>query len=159
MKNIPVSLRRRKLLPAIPVLLYFINLQYVYRNIFIKNKFLQSAVLFFSKYILRSRSEALLFIFCISSLRNLSVSADDSDTLLKKQKREPFEKTKQLSKFLLAMKHYKEDLLKMVMTLPLISSFLTGPKSRLSFAPERMSDIIKYSPSFSLMGYFTASVS
>ena len=55
MKNIPVSLHRRKLLPAIPVLLYFINLQYVYRNIFIKNKFLQSAVLFFSKYIFTKR--------------------------------------------------------------------------------------------------------
>jgi hypothetical protein len=51
MKNIPVSLHRRKLLPAIPVLLYFINLQYVYRNIFTKNKFLWRAVLFFSKYI------------------------------------------------------------------------------------------------------------
>ena len=51
MKNIPVSLHRRKLLPAIPVLLYFVNLQYVYRNIFVKNKFLQGAVLFFSKYI------------------------------------------------------------------------------------------------------------
>ncbi|WP_304072855.1 hypothetical protein, partial [Oribacterium sinus] len=55
MKNIPVSLHRRKLLPAIPVLLYFINLQYVYRNIFIKNKFFQGAVLFFSKYIFAKR--------------------------------------------------------------------------------------------------------
>ena len=135
MKNIPVSLHRRKLLPAIPVLLYFINLQYVYRNIFIKNKFFRRAVLFFSKYIFAKRRTEEI------------------------KKREPFEKTKQLSEFILAMEHYKEDLLKMVMTLPLISSFLTGPKSRLSFAPERMSDIIKYSPSFSLMGYFTASVS
>ena len=60
MKNIPVSLHRRKLLPAIPVLLYFINLQYVYRNIFIKNKFLQGAVLFFSKYIfVKRRTEDL----------------------------------------------------------------------------------------------------
>lgn len=135
MKNIPVSLHRRKLLPAIPVLLYFINLQYVYRNIFIKNKFLRRAVLFFSKYIfVKRRTEEI-------------------------KKREPFEKTKQLSGFLLPIVHYKEDLLKMVMTLPLISAFLTGPKSRLSFAPERMSDIIKYSPSFSLIGYFTASVS
>ena len=135
MKNIPVSLHRRKLLPTIPVLLYFINLQYVYRNIFIKNKFLRRAVLFFYKYIFAKRRTEEI------------------------KKREPFEKTKQLSEFILAMEHYKEDLLKMVMTLPLISDFLTGPKSRLSFAPERMSDIIKYSPSFSLIGYFTASVS
>lgn len=118
MKNIPVSLHRRKLLPAIPVLLYFVNLQYVYRNIFVKNKFLQGAVLFFSKYIFMKKktekfkgaalktymaSFALLFAFCRPSLRKLSVSADDSNTLLKKQKREPFEKTKQLSKFVLTV--------------------------------------------------------
>lgn len=107
MKNIPVSLHRRKLLPAIPVLLYFINLQYVYRNIFIKNKFFQGAVLFFSKYIFVKRktekfkeaalktyraSFALLFVFGRPSLRKLSVSADDSNTLLKKTKKRAFRK-------------------------------------------------------------------
>jgi len=67
--------------------------------------------------------------------------------------------SKQLSAFFLPIVHYKEDLLKMVITFPLISSVVTGPKRRLSFAPERISDIRKYSPSFSLTGYFTASVS
>ena len=111
MKNIPVSLHRRKLLPAIPVLLYFINLQYVYRNIFIKNKFLQGAVLFFSKYIFAKRrtedlggalktyraSFALLFVFGRPSLRKLSVSTDDSNTLLKKNKKESLSKKRNSS--------------------------------------------------------------
>ena len=46
-----------------------------------------------------------------------------------------------------------------VMTFPLISFRVTGPNSRLSFPPERISDIRKYSFSFRVIGYFTASVS
>ena len=159
MKNIPVSLHRRKLLPAIPVLLYFINLQYVYRNIFIKNKFLRGAVLFFFKYIFMKKKTEKFKGAALKPYRSVSGHAPANFAYVAEYKKRAFHKTKQLSAFFLPIVHYKEDLLKIVMTLPLISSFLTGPKSRLSFAPERMSDIIKYSPSFSLMGYFTASVS
>ena len=134
MKNIPVSLHRRKLLPTIPVLLYFINLQYVYRNNFTKNKFLGGPFCFFLSTFLQREG-------------------------LRKLKKRAFRKNETALFIVLTVGYYKEDLLKMVITLPLISAFLTGPKSRRSFAPERMSDIMKYSPSFSLTGYFTASVS
>ncbi|EEJ50453.1 hypothetical protein HMPREF6123_2262 [Oribacterium sinus F0268] len=74
MKNIPVSLHRRKLLPAIPVLLYFINLQYVYRNIFIKNNFFQRAILFFSKYIFVKRRTVEIKKESLSKKRNSSLN-------------------------------------------------------------------------------------
>ena len=43
-------------------------------------------------------------------------------------KKRAFQKTKQLSAFFLPIVHYKEDLLKMVITFPLISSVVIGPK-------------------------------